>query len=264
MIRNTIFGAIVLLVVGFVSCTGKSESDKYRKGWILVWEDNFDTKNGMGDWTKIPRGTEPMERYMSDNDALYVMDKGNLILRAVNNTAESAKVPYLTGAITREGLKQGTVRRIEVRARTNPAVGAVFYASLIPKGVTGQISIDIMERFGLDEFIYQSVTSEYTTTQGMPDNPPSSSLVGINPNEYHVYSMERYPDSVVFYVDNLRTKKYPRILTDIPGQYPYDDLDFDLRIGVRLNKDVDSTGLPADLLIDWVRYYEPASPAVDE
>jgi hypothetical protein len=92
----------------------------------------------------------------------------------------------------------------------------------------------------------------------MPDNPPSSALVGVNPNLYQIYSVEKYPDSVVFFVNDIRTKKYPRILTDMPGQFPFDDQDFDLFLGIRLNKDTDPAGLPADLLIDWVRVYEPA------
>jgi beta-glucanase (GH16 family) len=93
----------------------------------------------------------------------------------------------------------------------------------------------------------------------MPDNPPSSALVGVNPIEYHIYGVEKYPDSVVFYVDGTRTKKYPRIPTKIPGQFPFNDLDFDLYIGLRLDKDTDHAGLPVDFYIDWVRFYEPNS-----
>lgn len=74
--------------------------------------------------------------------------------------------------------------------------------------------------------------------------------------------MEKYPDSLVFFVDDIRTKKYPRILTDMPGQFPFDDQDFELFLGIRLNNDTDPAGLPADLLIDWVRVYEPAPSAL--
>ena len=91
----------------------------------------------------------------------------------------------------------------------------------------------------------------------MPDNPPSSSLIGVDPNMYHIYGVEKYPDSVVFFVNGTRTKKYPRIPTDIPGQFPYDGLDFNLYMGLRMNKDADSLSFPAEMHIDWVRYYEP-------
>ncbi len=81
----------------------------------------------------------------------------------------------------------------------NPVEGATPFVTLLPADGTKNIAIDVMERYSLDEFVYQSVTSEYTTTEGMPDNPPSSALVGVNPNEYHIYGVEKYPDSLVFF-----------------------------------------------------------------
>ena len=94
----------------------------------------------------------------------------------------------------------------------------------------------------------------------MPDNPPSSALIGVDPTKYHIYGVEKYADSVVFFVDGTRTKKYPRIPTEIPGQFPFDDNDLDIFIGVRLNQDTDTALLPAEMFIDWVRYYEPEQP----
>jgi len=264
MKKNLSLLLIAMFVAGLYSCTGKKENaeEKARKGWTLVWEDDFDQSLDASAWSKTAKGKLHMNRYMSQNDGLYLVQEGNLVLRAVGNSAPNDTMPFLTGGITREGVKQNSVRRIEVRARMNPANGATPYFSLLPADKTNSISIDFMERYGVDEFVYQSVTSEYTTTGGMPDNPPSSALVGVNPNLYHTYSVEKYPDSLVFFVDDIRTKKYPRILTDMPGQFPFDDQDFELFLGIRLNSDTDPAGLPADLLIDWVRVYEPAPPAL--
>ena len=250
----------IMFVAGLYSCTGQKENneEKARKGWTLVWEDDFDKSLNTNIWSKIPKGKLHMARYMSQHDGLYLIQEGNLILRALVNSTPNDTMPYLTGGITKEGVKMNEVSRIEIRARMNPAMGATPYFSLLPADRAKNITIDFMERYGVDEFVYQSVSSEYTTTEGMADNPPSSALVGVNPNLYHIYSVEKYPDSLVFFVDAIRTKKYPRILTDMPGQFPFDDQDFDLFLGIRLNKDTDPAGLPADLLIDWVRVYEPA------
>jgi len=247
------------LFAGMLSCTGqKEESDeKFRAGWELVWEDDFEEGLNMNEWSKIPRGKLHMNRYASMHDALYLSQEGNLVLRAVPNSVPNDTLPFLTGGITREGLKAGEVARIEVKVRVNPAEGATHYLSLLPADQSKNISIDFMEHYGMDEFIYQSVTSEYTTAQGMAENPPSSSLVGVNPVQYHIYGVEKYPDSLVFYVDDLRTRKYPRILTNMPGQFPFDEKDFNLFLGIRLNSDTDPAQLPADLLIDWVRIYKP-------
>ncbi len=262
MKKISIWLAMTAVTMGLISCTGQkgNEDEKARKGWSLVWEDDFDASFDAASWSKIPQSKLPAFRYMSQYEGLYVSQDGNLVLRALANTAANDSMPFLTGGINRPAFKAGGINRIEVRARMNTVDGATSYISLLPADNTKNISIDFMERYGLDEFIYQSVTSEYTTTQGMPDNPPSSALVGVNPTQYHTYVVESYPDSLIFFVDDIRTKKYPRILTDIPGQFPFQDHDFNLFIGIRLNQDTDPAGLPADLFIDWVRYYKPQQP----
>lgn len=257
MNRNIIY-FVLLLGVLLSSCSQKNKEDEYyRKGWTLAWEDNFDKKLDLTQWSKIQRGKQHMYRYMNDTSALYITKGGNLILKGIADPSGSNNFPFLTGGITREGFKANDIKRIEARVRVNGKVGATPYITLVPASGEENISIDIMEQYGNDDFVYHSVSSEYTTTQGMPDNPTSSVLVGVNPMNYHIYGVEKYPDSIVFYVDGMRTKKYPRILTEIPGQFPFNELDMNLLIGLRLNHDTDPSVLPAEFHIDWVRYYEP-------
>ena len=249
---------ITLLGVILSSCFQQyNNDDTYRKGWSLEWEDNFDDQLDQSTWSKISRDKQHMYRYMSDSSALYILDDGNLILKGIANPSDDKSLLFLTSGIIREGVKANETKRIEARIRINAKVGASPYISLVPDTGEENIMIDIIDQYGDDKFIYQSVTSEYTTTQGMPDNPPSSALVGVNPMEYHIYGVEKYPDSVVFFVDGMRTKKYPRIPTEIPGQFPFNDMDLKLLIGLRLSKDTDPSVLPAEVYIDWVRYYEP-------
>lgn len=252
---------LLTLALGLIltSCFNSTndEDEKFRRGWELTWEDNFDKELNAAEWSKIPIGKQHRYRYMSPDDALYVLQDGNLVLRGLANQQGDEELPFLTGGITRSGVKANEIKRIEVRMKINPTPGATPYISLIPANSEENISIDIMQQYGSDEFIYQSISSEYTTTHGMPDNPPSSALVKVNPIQYHVYGVENYPDSLVFYVNGTRTKKYPKIPTDIPGQFPFNELDLNLLIGLRLNKDTNTDNLPADVFIDWVRYYEP-------
>ena len=180
MKRNTIFAMALVSLSAMIACTGQAneEAEKYREGWELVWEDNMEDSSSADAWARIPQGELPMNRYMSNNDALYVYQENNLVLRGLANNAGNGNIPFLTGGIFREGLRENEIRRIEVRARAIPVPGAVSFISLIPTDGTSNVVIDIMERYGVDEFMYQSITSEYTTTEGMPDNPPSSALVG--------------------------------------------------------------------------------------
>ncbi len=263
MTKMTTLLLTAALFTGMISCAGQKEEkdEKYRAGWELVWEDDFDEGLNLNEWRKIPKGKHHMNHFSSMHDALYLSQEGNLVLRALPNSVPNDTMPFLTGGVTREGLKAGEVSRIEVKVRVNPAEGATQYLSLLPVDQSKNISIDFMENYGLDQFVYQSVSSEYTTTGGMPDNPPSSSLVGVNPVQYHIYGIEKYPDSLVFFVNDLRTRKYPRILTEMAGQFPFDEQDFNLFMGIRLNRDSNPEQLPADMLIDWVRVYKPKREA---
>ena len=262
MNKKTTF-LIILLGAIFSSCFQQyDKDDTYREGWSLEWEDNFDKQLDQTAWSKISRDKQHNYRYMSDSSALYIIEDGNLLLKGIVNPSDEKDLPFLTGGIIREGVKANEAKRIEARVRINAKVGASAYISLVPDTGEDNILIDIIDQYGNDKFVYQSVTSEYTTTQGMPDNPPSSALVGVNPLEYHIYGVEKYPDSIVFFVDGTRTKKYPRIPTEIPGQFPFDDLDMDLYIGLRLNHDTDPSALPAEVHIDWVRYYAPETEEV--
>jgi beta-glucanase (GH16 family) len=254
----TVFSIIIL------SCTeqGKEDTDKERKGWTLVWEEDFDEPLNESSWTKIPKSKNSRQKFSSKNDGLYVNQNKNLVLRGVTNFIANDTMPFLTGGVFRECFQRGEKKRVEIKARINTVADAMPYLSLIPSGGESNISINLMEQFGLDEFIYQSVSSEYTTTGRMVDNPPSIVLIGVNPNQYHIYGVEKYQDSLVFFVDGVRTRKYPRILTELPGQFPFDDVSFDLHVGVSLSKEANPVLLPVDMFIDWVRYYEPKSEPI--
>lgn len=255
-----IFSVIVSATL-LTSCSQKQINDEsFREGWTLVWEDDFNTFSDDAVWSKIERGKLHMNRYMSNNEDLIELKDGNIVLKGTVSNENDEKLPFLTGGISTEALKAGEIRRIEIRARINPVSDVIPYISLVPNNSSSEnILINIIEQYGTDDFVYQSVSSEYTTTEGMADNPTSIALIGVDPSQYHIYGVERYPDSIVFIVDGKPTKKYPRITTEIQGQFPYNDLNFNLNIGLRLNREADPSLLPAEFYIDWVRYYEPLS-----
>lgn len=263
-----IFTALLIVSASLLlfSCGGNKSSEAEAAdlpGWALVWEENFD--DGALDasvWSKIPRRKQVRNRFMTDNDGLFVFHDDNLVLRGLQNTfIPTDDAAYLTSGISTEGKKTFGLGRIEIRARVNPALGTWASVWMLPENAewTQGGEIDIMEHYGIDEYVYQSVRTKYTHELGMADNPPSSVLVGVNPTQFHTYGVERYQDSLVFFVDDIRTKVYPRILTDIEGQFPFADQDFYLLVGMQFDgsNDVDSTQLPSELFINRVRFYEP-------
>ena len=119
--------------------------------------------------------------------------------------------------------------------------------------------VDIMERLNNDTIAYQTVHSAYTHVLGIKDNPKQGGTGTINRDDYNVYSVEMYQDSLVFFINETRTFAYPRIETDKEGQFPFTDKKFYLLLDMQLGGSwvgaVDSSDLPVEMEIDWVRFY---------
>ena len=91
-----------------------------------------------------------------------------------------------------------------------------------------------MERLNNDTIAYQTVHSAYTYTLGIKDNPKQGGIGFINRDDYNVYSVEMYQDSLVFFINETRTFAYPRIETDKEGQFPFTDKKFYLLLDMQL------------------------------
>ena len=253
------------LLLTLSACTEQKKSDPKEAKWTLVWEDDF-KRNQLDTtkWAKIPRGKSDWNNYMSDYDKLYEVKEGNLVLRGIGNEVlPNDTAPFLTGGVYTKGKRTFGFGRLEIRAKLNPAKGAWPAFWMLPNDAKWPDGgeIDIMKRLSHDKLIYQTVHSRYTQTDSLRLNPPASSIVGMNPNNYNVYALEKYPDSLVFYVNDTRTKNYPRIKTDHEGQFPFADQEFYLLLDMQLGGSwvgaVNPDELPVEIYVDWVRYYEP-------
>lgn len=249
---------IGLLVTVLFSCK------KSVPEWQLVWEDNFDRTKSFDEasWSKIPRGTSDWNNYMSDFDSCYAMRDGNLILRGlVNYSLPADTAPYITGGVFTKGKVGFSDGRVSIRAKLNGATGAWPAIWMLPEGEGWPDGgeIDIMERLNNDTIAYQTVHSAYTHVLGIKDNPKQGGIGAINRNDFNVYSVEMYPDSLVFFINDNRTFAYPRIETDKEGQFPFADKQFyllvDMQLGGSWVGDVEPKDLPVEMEVDWVRFY---------
>lgn len=237
------------------------------KGWTLFWEENFDGNSfDASRWSKIPRETYFAEwnKYMSDYDSCYQVTNSNLVLRGLRNTNQPGdSAPYLTGGIyTKDKVAFGN-GRLEIRAKLGKAQGAwpAFWMmpaddSQWPHG--GEI--DIMEHLNKDGFVYQTVHSYYTYTLDIQE-PPKGATGVMDAEGYNVYAVEMYPDSLSFYVNDVHTFTYPRIETDIEGQFPF-NREYYLLLDMQLGGpgtwagEINPADLPIEMQIDWVRFYK--------
>jgi beta-glucanase (GH16 family) len=153
---------------------------------------------------------------------------------------------------------------VEVRARFDCADGVWPAIWMLPcdsekYGWPHGGEIDIMERMNQDAFVYQTVHSYYTHTLKQDDNPPNGAIVAIKPNDFNVYGVDFYPDSLVFHINGMKTFTYPRIETEYEGQFPFDMAQYlliDMQLGGTWVGEVDPTGLPVEMVVDWVRHYQ--------
>ena len=252
------------LISGGCTSTSKVASLKAASEWKLDWEDNFNsTELDTAVWGRCTRGNADWCNTLSDRDDLVGLRDGCLILRGIGNPDRSVDtVEYLTGGVWTKDRKAFEPGRIEIRARLHGARGAWPALWLLPYDhkrfpwPTGG-EIDIMERLNYDNFAYQTVHSYYTYTLGQ-QNPPKGGTGRINPEEFNVYAVEIYPDSVVFDINGKHTLTYPRVATDKPGQFPYNIpmyLLMDMQLGGSWVGKVDPADLPVEMEIDWVRHY---------
>ena len=238
----------------------------HQKQWQLVWEEDFNAARlDTSVWSMI--SPEEFERpsSVSYDERCYEIRDGLLILRGiVNEDFQKDSSAYLTGGIWTKGKQSFKRGRIEIRAKMEGVQGAWPAIWMLPvkshlKGLLHGGEIDIMERLNHDTFVYQTVHSYYTHTLNEDDNPPSSAIVSVRPNEFNVYGVDFYPDSLVFHVNGVKTFTYPRIDTDKEGQFPFDIPQYlliDMQLGGTWVGEVDPTGLPVEMTIEWVRHYQ--------
>lgn len=250
----------VLFLSVIVSCSVSRNTKKIK----LAWEENFDqnTSFDTSRWSKIPRGNSDWNRHMSNFDSLYAIRDGKLVLRGIRNTTQlQDTAPFITGGVYTKGKVDFGFGRVEIRAKLGTATGAwpAFWMLAEGTGWPDGGEIDIMEHLNYDSIVYQTVHSYYTVTLNEKKNPRQGGIASIHPNEFNIYAVEKYNDSLVFYVNDARTFAYPRINTDKPGQFPFADEQYylllDMQLGGSWVGEVNTSELPVEMEIDWVRFY---------
>ena len=257
----------LFLVIAALLLGGCSASTQSR--WELVWEEDFN-QSGQIDttvWSKIPRTylKPDWRKYMSDHEDCYAIADGHLILRGIRNLDAAADTAtYLTGGLYTKYKRSFHFGRLEIKAKLQGARGAwpaiwlkPYEEEKYPWPSGGEI--DIMERLNYDTIAYQTVHSNYTVHLGLKEEPPHGSTAAIRPDDYNVYGVEMYPDSLVFFINDKKNFTYPRISTDREDQYPFDIpyyLLIDMQLGGSWVGEVDPADLPVEMTVDWVRYYQ--------
>ena len=256
--RISLFTGLLAIILT-VACSRHTTTQK----GILEWQEEFNQTGSFDEktWTKIPRCTRAWDKYMSNYDSLYAMRDGKLILRGIKNTNQpNDTARYITGGLYTKDKMNFGFGRLEIRAKLNgargawPAIWMLAENNQWPDG--GEI--DIMERLNSDSIAYQTIHTYFTYHLKIKE-PKQGATGPINPTDFNVYAVEKYRDSLVFYINDKRTFAYPRIQTDKQGQFPFDQhkhyLLIDMQLGGSWVGAVNPDDLPVEMEVDWVRFY---------
>ena len=257
------FYIIILIFSVFMSAVVAQEHRRYA----LVWHDEFES--GVLDqkvWSKIWRSRADWAIHMSSADTLYAFEDGDLVLRGmVNDFLPKDTALFLTGGVWSRHKKSFGFGRLEIRAKFDVAQG--FWPAIWMLPQTNQAlnwpyggEIDIMEHFRDNQYVNQTVHSDYTVNLRRRNLPSQVAYPSYNEGQYNTYGMERFQDSLVFFVNGRRTHNYPRFRNGVDGQFPFSQHDFYLILDAQLGRDrspyIDTAKLPVELRVDYVRYYE--------
>ena len=274
LLRKLFIGipAAALAAVALFSCSpGSREAALSDTDWVLVWEDNFDHGLDSTVWSEIPRRKYNWRRFMSPNDSCVDFVDGNQVHRGnVNSSPATDTASYLTGGIFTADKKAFYNGRLEIRAKVGSAQGAWPTIWMLPDSTfstDGPAAIrfpnggevNIMEHINHDSIVYHSVHSFYTMELHQDSIPPRYTTRVVDCGEFNTYAIELGPDSLCFFINDQPTFTYPRIDTDLEGQYPFHRPLY-LIIGMQLDGPwagaVDPAELPVEMEVDWVRFYQ--------
>ncbi len=208
-------------------------------------------------WCHIPKGISQWDRHMSSDKDLYKFKKGTLSL----STKVDENGTIKTAGIHTKGKMSFLYGRIEIRAYIRNAQGiwpAIWMKPVdnIKTPLGGEL--DIMEHLNYDDFVYQTIHSEYT--QNKKDHQRKNSIkTSIIQNSFNVFAIEHHKEYIAYYINGEETFRYNKQSTDTNYEWPFDReyyLLIDMQAGGDWAGDVTFSDLPTSMTIDWVKYYK--------
>ena len=246
-----------------------------RKGYHLVWEEQFDGESlNMDDWnveTHEPGWVNSeLQEYVDSTDNIYIED-GNLVLKPIETINQDGTKSYTSGRVNTQNKHDFKYGLFEARLKVPKGQGFLPAFWMMPtcEEHYGQWprcgEIDIMEVMG------QATDTFYGTIHfGDPHKQSQGTYVlkeGSFAEEYHIFSVEWEPEKISWYVDGNLVYTESDWYSETEGQgkaaYP---APFDQPFYIILNLAVGGSwvGYPdettdiknAEYRIDYVRAYQ--------
>ena len=254
-------GSFSLLLLALALIQGCAEKTQ----WDLVWSEEFEytgspVTESWGYEIGYIRNNEL--QYYTDNPDNVRVEEGLCIITARLEGEDS----ITSASINTRDKKDFLYGRIEVRARIPSALGSwpaiwMLGTNRSELGWPACGEIDIMEHVGYDpDFIHANIHTEaYNHTLGTN----KGNMIEIKDpwSDFHVYAVEWFEDHMDFFLDDSLYFSFENDLEGNHDTWPFDKphyLLLNLAYGGMWggNMGVDTTLLPLEYKIDYVRYYK--------
>lgn len=256
MIKVFKFKVLILGLLTIVCVSAQS-----KKGYKLVWQDNFrakqiDTTAWTHEVSKPGWVNNELQYYTNGKNTQIKRGKLLITARYSNNEYSSSRLITRDKKIFTNGI-------VEVRAKlpkgsgTWPAIW-MLGNNIDNVGWPACGEIDIMEHVGrVPGLIHSSVHN----TSGYGATPYTSKLNIDHPyDKFHMFAMEWTAELITFYVDGRQVYQYePENKSE--DNWPFDKpayLILNVAIGGTWGGEVDNSIFPTTMTVDYVRVYQKA------
>ncbi|MBO6534778.1 MAG: glycoside hydrolase family 16 protein [Balneolaceae bacterium] len=272
---------LLIVVAGIFSnaCTNNESNMKSEKSseeqseWNLVWADEFDGETLNSEYwnrqvVRAGRFNDEWQRYTDSEKNAHVED-GILILNAIHESDEHGVDQYTSARLNTAGKQSFKYGKIAARIKLPKGEGIwpAFWmlgtninenGGDTPWPQSGEI--DILELYGskdpavIEANIHYADENEQHTMMGAV---PYSLSEGNFSDDFHIFELEWSADSLKWFVDGNQFASVS--ITDEVYSEFRNDFFILLNIavgGTWAGRPDDTTPFPAQMHVDWVRYYE--------
>jgi len=242
---------------------------KVENAWKLVWNDEFDGKNGSpidkSKWvSEIGNnsgwGNAEYEYYTDSLKNCY-QENGNLVIKAIKEKKDNFE--YTSARVKTQGIYEFTYGKVEIRAKLPQGDGIwpafwMLGTNITTTGWPNCGEIDVMEHIGkTPDNIYGTLHGPgYSGSSGLGSATISKTSLY---NDFHTYTVEWNQEGIKWFFDGTEYHKVIKKYID-DEKWPFDDKFFiliNLAVGGYWpGYPSETTQFPQSYTIDYVRVYQ--------
>jgi beta-glucanase (GH16 family) len=259
---------LFLLVLTATAQKNPNEAASFRK---LAWSDEFNY-SGLPDPAKwnyeegYVRNKE-LQYYTKERKENAVVENGFLVLTVRNDSlmVDGKLHPITSASLNTKGKGEWTYGRMEIRGKFSSALGTwpaiwMLGTNIDSIGWPASGEIDILEHVGyIPDTVHFNVHTK--TFNHVNKNNKGAKLYSKAPDQsFHTYTLEWFPEKLDWYFDGRKVFTFVNDGTG-SGAWPFDKpeyllLNFAFGGAWGGQKGVDTSALPQQMLVDYVRVYQ--------